>query len=704
MHKCPKKGFKKPRDSLIRMTAFALILGLIFALLAPSYIDLAQAASQYQQGYDITSQSQINMSPTVTTAVVDTSNYDIQLPAYASKVAAMWGSSYLDYFVLAGNTLYHYAWNGTGMSVVSSLNVTGLSNPIAAAASGSYPNAVVATSTSLTQYSYNGSGMSSNPALSVAGLTGVVGIATRKNDSADLTSSGNVNYYAFNGTGMVSAPELSITSGLSDPIDMSLFPDTYDAIVLEPNQAVYYGSSSGSMTQNPALAITGLNHPVAIAASSGQTVDVIQGSQDNIYTVSSGSFVKSSTLSITSGLTAPTCVAVRPGSYDRLIIDGNKVDYYSYDGTHLDYNAELSSTVSGLQSTSTYAASAVVQSTPISPAPSSSVSKVMLQAYCNSLPAGTSVIFSVSADGANWTPIVQEANTGSGAFGEYNTNANQPNAWTLAPSWSTPDSNLADFEPQTPSQSTANLWATVSSGTSVEWQATLATTNNAVTPKIQAQSPGSGNYAVEIYAENAPTPPVVTIQGTYLTTMPQFTWADPVGFTQAGYEILLNKQAGDSGTTWSWSSNVQAGNQLSLTIPFEGVFWGSGDYRFTVQVILFDTLWCPDGSSVQNFSISGIESPNVSELVAPPRQYTLPFSITQGMVQSQLPETEAGGKIGVTVDTIGPASMALTATAAYGPNGTGSSATVETPPTVQARAALTATMNSGSWNATRRQA
>ena len=158
-------------------------------------VDVAQAASQYQQGYDITSQSQMNMSPTATTAVVDasTGNDDIQLPAYASKVAAMWGGSYLDYFVLAGSTLYHYAWNGANMSVVSSLNVTGLSNPIAAAASGSFPNAVVATSTSLTQYSYSGSGMSANPALSVAGLTGVVGIGTRKNDIAALTSSGRSN-------------------------------------------------------------------------------------------------------------------------------------------------------------------------------------------------------------------------------------------------------------------------------------------------------------------------------------------------------------------------------------------------------------------------------------------------------------------------------------------------------------------------------
>ena len=163
---------------------------------------------------------------------------------------------------------------------------------------------------------------------------------------------------------MVSAPELSITAGLSNPIDVSLFPDTYDCVVLEPNQLVYYGSSGGSMTSNPALAISGLNHPVAIAASSGQTVDVIQGNQDDIYTVSSGSFVKSSTLSVTSGLTAPTCVAVRPGSSDRLIVDGNQVEYYSFDGTHLDYNAALSTTVSGLQSTSIYATSAIATSAP----------------------------------------------------------------------------------------------------------------------------------------------------------------------------------------------------------------------------------------------------------------------------------------------------------------------------------------------------
>ncbi len=219
---------------------------------------------------------------------------------------------------------------------------------------------------------------------------------------------------------------------------------------------------------------------------------------------------------------------------------------------------------------------------------------------------------------------MQEANTGSGSFGEYNTNASQANAWTLTPSWSQPNSNLSAFAPQAPSQNTSILWAVVSPGNAVEWKASLSASNTAVTPKIQAETPGAGSYAVEIYAENAPTPPTITAQATYLTTMPKFTWTDTSGYTQAGYEVLLGKQAGDSGGTWNWSSGTQVGNQTSLIVP-EGAFWRSGDYRFTIQLILFDSLWCPDSSSVQSFSITGIESPQVTELAAPAGQYTLPF-------------------------------------------------------------------------------
>jgi hypothetical protein len=190
---------------------------------------------------------------------------------------------------------------------------------------------------------------------------------------------------------------------------------------------------------------------------------------------------------------------------------------------------------------------------------------------------------------------------------------------------------------------------------------------------------------VEIYAESTPAPPTLTALTTYQTTMPQFTWTYPSGYTPLGYEVLLGYQPGDT-TKPGWPSKTgainqaQTGTATSLIVP-QGFFWGSGDYRFTVQVVVFDNYWCPDPSAVQNFSIAGIEAPAVSELAAPAGTYTLPFSITQGMVKSQLPVTKAGGKIGVTVNTIGPASMLLTATAAYGPNGTGNSATVGTQPT-----------------------
>jgi hypothetical protein len=57
----------------------------------------------------------------------------------------------------------------------------------------------------------------------------------------------------------------------------------------------------------------------------------------------------------------------------------------------------------------------------------------------------------------------------------------------------------------------------------------------------------------------------------------------------------------------------------------------------------------------------------------------------------------AGGKIGVTVNTIGPASMSLTATAAYGSNGTGNSATVETQPTTNFQGSQTVDSYNEQW-------
>lgn len=203
----------------------------------------------------------------------------------------------------------------------------------------------------------------------------------------------------------------------------------------------------------------------------------------------------------------------------------------------------------------------------------------MVQAYCT-LPAGTGVTFAVSADGkANWTTIMREyADSGGDAYGEYNTNAAQPDAWTLPATWSQPGS-ISQYKPQLPSSNIAFLWANVAPGTNVEWQATLVTTNTAVTPKIQNPSPGAGNYAVEIYAESTPPVPIVTPpQGMYLTTIPQFTWTNADGFNQSDYEVLINRQPGNSGgpQNWDWDSGVQQGPATSMTVP-EGVLWNRGN-------------------------------------------------------------------------------------------------------------------------------
>ena len=138
-----------------------------------------------------------------------------------------------------------------------------------------------------------------------------------------------------------------------------------------------------------------------------------------------------------------------------------------------------------------------------------------------------------------------------------------------APAWSQPDSNLADFEPQTPSQSTAN---SLGSGVSGNKRGVAGDAGNNEY-RSNAKNPGSISRFWQLRSGDLRGKyPDATdsdqYRGTYLTTMPQFTWTDPDGFTQAGYEILLNKQAGDSGGQWSIGHQMcRAGTQTSLTIP-----------------------------------------------------------------------------------------------------------------------------------------
>ncbi|BAF60620.1 hypothetical protein PTH_2439 [Pelotomaculum thermopropionicum SI] len=57
---------------------------------------------------------------------------------------------------------------------------------------------------------------------------------------------------------------------------------------------------------------------------------MVDGTQVKHYSFTGSGMVYKATLSVTSGLMSPRAVAVRPGSYDRIIVDGNEVKYFAW--------------------------------------------------------------------------------------------------------------------------------------------------------------------------------------------------------------------------------------------------------------------------------------------------------------------------------------------------------------------------------------
>lgn len=645
-------GGRPPPRGVRRVLALSLLL--LAALLYLCFASTAWAASW---GWKITaSDTPSTVDFTKTSAVVDTSLNEVRLPKYAPKVAAFWGEDYLDYVVLTPTKLIHYSFDGTQMVEVSVLDVTGLSNPVAAFTSSPYPDVVVATSTQVTHYSFDGTGMFSNPALSVSGLSGVVSVGTRGFDVAALAG-GQLRYFGWTGSEMAEVPALSVTSGLNNPLDFALFPDTYDCVVLEKDRVRYFSSTGSGLVENAALAITGLSAPKAVAAGDGRNVAVVDGNQVKHYVFDGSSFAYSAALSVTSGLTSPTCVALRPGTYDSLIVDGDQVKYYMWDGSQLVYNAQLSVTVSGLQNVGSYAPAAVVQSLPKDPGASATF--VRVRAW-HVLSAGTSVTWSVTADGVNWVKKWRVRGLAGGATVCEVSNDNGQ-TWT----------SIGDASQASPSANREELWAQVPAGRQVAWKAELATSDPSATPRIKAPSPGAQD-AVVLEADSKPQPPVISTPGAcYTTTTPTFTWtfSDPdPGDTQSAYQVVVRRKADgavvyDTGKVQSSETRFRMPTSTDPAVP--GPLWQSGAYQFTVQARVWDSMGLPsDWGPQADFCVVAFERPRVSEIASPPPGQAKPdpdnpathIVILEGMTQSQLPKTKAGGKVGLLLDSVGPLS------------------------------------------------
>jgi hypothetical protein len=513
---------------------------------------------------DLTTTNYINTPST--TAVVDTSAHEIRLPYEIKGNAINLKAGSLDYVVINNQDIETYSFNGTGMQLNSSLSVSGITNPIGVTTQMNVTDMVVISGTTATRYMFNGTNLSSSPLLSVTGLTMPVSVSSRPltDDLAVLESTG-VKYFNFTGAGMTQNPTLSITAGLTNPIGVSLHSTTYDTVVIDGDKTIKYFKFDGTaMSAVPALQISGLTNPVSVNLKDNGDIVVLDDKSVKYYSFDGTGYIQNAVLSI-AGLVDPIALSTRPDSFDYAVIDNGAVKYYSFTGS-MTYNPTLS--VNGIQVLRTYKTSATIRSVLSNAA--AAVNILTLTATENK-PANTNITYEVTANGgANWTAV------------------------TLG----TPTTIL-------------------NPGVQVGWRATLSTTDQAVTPKIQP--------VIELMSGTPPEARNLTVtpknaQGYVTSIIPTLGWefydAD-VGDTQSAYQIQIYRT--DTGALVRDTGKI-ASAAVQYQVPY-GVLGATNKYWWRVR--LWDNWdvpgnWTTNIMANANFTLLALYDYSVTNIVNPP--------------------------------------------------------------------------------------
>lgn len=544
-------------------------------------------ADEYRYGIDTL--DEINQNKT--SAVVDIINHEIRLPKYMPNMVDFIGDSF-EYIVLTPEGVKKVNTDGSMNTVVAT---SALDNPISAiAGSSNYPDFVVAHGSKVTHFSFTGDYVA-NPALSSQGYTGILSIGTKELDHAVLTDT--VSYQAFTGSEMVEAFSVG---DFTNPIAMSLFKDHYGMVVIDGEEIKYF--KNGSLTHS----ITGLNNALSISATDRGNLAVVTDKQVKHYNLlADDSFVENTYLSVTSGLASPTCVALRPGGYDRLIVDGNNINYYMWDGAKLTLNPTMSKTITGLQDLGKYLPQAVAESKVYSVGREVTHVKLYIDGPSSHIPQGTNIEWYVTArdNEESWRQVVE-----------------------------------------------LGKWVEVELGSKIRWKAVLKTNDREKTPIIYP--------TIVLQTNSKPNPPTIDVpalwQGCYLDSTPVIRWLfnDPdIGDYQGGFQVIVYANGDiieDSGYTPGET------NEYIVDANHDGKLYESGVNTFTVEVIVKDEAGVASDPSSQQFCVIAFDRP-YTEIITPPSSGLIP----KGCTKNLLPGTKAGGLVTVKTYSIGVSSVAF---------------------------------------------
>ena len=548
-------------------------------------------------GYDYNiNESEPGLNEEKTSAVVDTDLHEIRLLKYSpSSVDFYREEGVFDYIGITPDGIKRFMFDGTQIQESTIIESAELSNPLSVCTSSPYNDVIVCQGSignmEATHYSFTGSEMVRNPSLTALGLTQVMSVESRNIDLSTLDD-GEIIYKGFDGTSLQEIPALSINDG-TNPIDMALFQDTYNMVYIDNDRIKYLKDGSVSDI------VLGQKGAISISAGDSNFAFAIE---DKVlrYDLAGTTASYNSALSVTSGLTKPTCVALKHDSKDMLIVDGNDVKYYMYDGSQMVYNSALSTTIMGLEDIGRYQLSAVAESIIYNEA--EMIKNVKLIAN-QDIPEGTDIKYYLTANGT----------------------------WV---------------------ECQLDQWTEVEAGTQIQWKAELFSDDGMNTPKIMP--------IIHLEINTAPDPPIIdnpdpNLGDYYYTSSPPMRWEfidlDDDEDYQTAYQVVVYADNTETTLVCDSGKVISGIEEYIIDYNATGMLWDTGTNEFWVKIKTWDSL---DEESIFSplswFKVKAFDRPVITEIVSPA---TLDSFIEKRMVEEDLALVNAGSMVTMQVDSIG---------------------------------------------------
>ena len=557
-----------------------------------------------------------------TNAVIDnTGKGHIRLPRGNPSGITFLGEDSFDVAVITAKGIEVISPTGDTKTIV---DIQNLSNPAAVFAGGIYPDVIIVEDdkndngkSQITHFSNLGSEYAENPSLLIQGLDKTVSVASFGLNRATLTESGDFFYHYWLGNEYHTRKE---AAGLSNPINMALLGEGYDAVVLDESgvKRITSMSSVSSLLSGSYVALAG--HTDSFA--------VINKNVAEHYHIIGNEVHKNDWLTVKEGLDSPSAIALRPGSYDRAIVDGNIIKFYFWTGEELTLAGEVEFDVLD------------------------GIGK-----YINKARAVSSVISKEDKDG-NELEITHVRIT-NGGIDSYNsvTNSTVASTSTWVEWYVTTHPDLIKDDIQKADLNDLTKWTRVTAGDwyilnepskKVRWMAVLRTKDGKITPRI--------HEFIEIEFRVNLKPPELNLpaNGVFYTSNPEIWWTfDDSGIdsTQSAFQLVLFK----NGSEEIFNTGKVISGQNSYVIRNtnnHASLWGEGTDTFQVQVKVWDNYGSESPfTSKKTFRILAFDRPVITEIISPPmrgREW-----INRHTESMQLPISKAGTAITMRIHGIG---------------------------------------------------